>query len=124
MTDALPATLTGATWTCVGALGGTCTASGAGNIADTVNLPSGASVTYTLSATLSASATGTLVNTAAVAPPAGVTDPNPGNNSATDTDTINPTADLAITKTDGTTTAVPGSRSPTRSSRRTRDRAR
>src|SRR5262249_54072726 len=92
VTDALPATLTGATWTCVGAGGGTCTAAGSGNIADTVNLPAGASVTYTLTATLSASATGTLSNTATIAPPAGVTDPNPGNNSATDTDTINPTA--------------------------------
>ena len=29
------------------------------------------------------------------------TDPNPANNSATDTDTIIPTADLSITKTDG-----------------------
>ena len=33
--------------------------------------------------------------------PAGVTDTNPGNNSATDTDTLTPQADLAITKTDG-----------------------
>src|SRR5438046_209537 len=41
--DALPAVLT-ATWTCVGAGGGTCTASGSGNINDTVNLPAGGSV--------------------------------------------------------------------------------
>ena len=37
-----------------------------------------------------------------------MTDPNPGNNSATDTDTLTPMADLAITKTDGVTTAMPG----------------
>ncbi|QIL71021.1 DUF11 domain-containing protein [Diaphorobacter sp. HDW4B] len=85
--DTFPASLT-ATWTCVGAGGGTCTASGSGNINDTVNIPAGGSVTYTASATLSAAATGSLSNTAAVAAPAGVTDPNPGNNSATDTDTI------------------------------------
>ncbi len=85
--DMLPASLT-ATWTCVGAEGGTCTASGSGNINDLVNLPSGGSVTYTVSATISASATGTLVNTATVTAPQGVTDPNTANNSATDTDNL------------------------------------
>ena len=108
VSDLLPATLSGATWACVGSGGGTCTASGSGNMADTVNLPVGATVTYTLTATLSAVATGTLVNTATVAVPAGVSDPNPGNDSATDTDTLTPTADLAITKTDGVTSIVPG----------------
>ena len=39
--DTFPAVLT-CTWTCVGAGGGTCTASGSGNINDTVNLPVGA----------------------------------------------------------------------------------
>ncbi len=42
--DTFPAILT-CTWTCVGAGGGTCTAAGSGNINDTVNLPSGGSVT-------------------------------------------------------------------------------
>ena len=77
--DTFPASLT-CTWTCVGAGGGTCTASGSGNINDTVNLPSGGSVTYTASCTISAAATGTLSNTATVTAPAGVTDPTPGNN--------------------------------------------
>ena len=40
--------------------------------------------------------------------PAGVTDPTPGNNTATDTDTLGASADLSITKTDGVTTATPG----------------
>jgi uncharacterized repeat protein (TIGR01451 family) len=88
VTDALPAALTGANWTCVGAGGGACTASGAGSIADSVDLPVGASVTYTLTATVSASAAGTLSNTAAVAPPGGVTDPVPVNDTATDTDAV------------------------------------
>ncbi len=105
--DTFPASLT-CTWTCVGAGGGTCTASGSGNINGTVNLPSGGSVTYTASCTISAAATGTLSNTATVTAPAGVTDPTPGNNSATDTDTLGASADLAITKTDGVTTATPG----------------
>ncbi|MFO1424981.1 MAG: DUF11 domain-containing protein [Candidatus Competibacteraceae bacterium] len=105
--DTFPAVLT-CTWTCVGAGGGTCTASGSGNINDTVNLPSGGSVTYTASCTIAANATGSLSNTATVAAPGGVTDPTPGNNSATDTDTLSASADLAITKTDGVTTATAG----------------
>ncbi len=105
--DTFAAPLT-CTWTCVGAGGGTCTAAGSGNISDTVNLPVGASTTYTASCAVGASATGSLANTATVAPPAGITDPDPSNNSATDTDTLTPSADLAITKTDGVTTATPG----------------
>ncbi len=105
--DTFPASLT-CTWTCVGAGGGTCTASGSGNLNDTVNLPVGASVTYTASCSISASATGSLSNTATVATAGGVTDPTPGNNSATDTDTLGASADLSITKTDGVTTATPG----------------
>src|SRR5204863_384004 len=105
--DTFPAALT-CTWTCVGAGGGTCTASGSGNINGTVNLPSGGSVTYTASCTIAASATGTLSNTATVAAPGGVTGPTPGNNWATDTDALGASADLAITKTDGVTTATPG----------------
>ncbi|HEV8578167.1 MAG TPA: ExeM/NucH family extracellular endonuclease [Thermoanaerobaculia bacterium] len=104
--DTFPAVLT-CTWTCVGAGGGTCTAAGAGNINDTVNLPVGGSVTYTASCTIAASATGTLANTATVSGGA-VNDPDPANNSATDTDTLTPQADLAVTKTDGVTTAIPG----------------
>ncbi|MBX7054049.1 MAG: DUF11 domain-containing protein, partial [Pyrinomonadaceae bacterium] len=104
--DTFPATITGISWTCVGAGGGTCTASGSGNINDTVNLPSGGSVTYTATGTISASASGSLINTATVS--SSVSDPQPGNNSATDTDTLTPQADIAITKTDGVSTEVPG----------------
>ena len=49
-----------------------------------------------------------LTNTAHVAPPAGVTDPNPGNNNASDTDTLTPQADLSVTKTDGKTSRRAG----------------
>ncbi len=104
--DTFPAVLT-CTWTCVGAGGGTCTASGSGNLNDTVNLPSGGSVTYTASCTISAAATGSLSNTATVTN-GGTSDSNPANNSATDTDTLAAQADLSVTKTDGVTTATPG----------------
>jgi uncharacterized repeat protein (TIGR01451 family) len=107
--DTLPAAVASATWTCVASAGSSCgTASGAGSIGDAVSLLAGGTATYTIVASLSASATGTLVNTATIAAPAGVTDPNPANNSATDTDTLVPTADLSVTKTDGVTTAIPG----------------
>ncbi len=86
--DTLPAVITGASWTCVGAGGGTCTAAGSGNLNDLVNLPVGAAVTYTLSGTVSAAATGTLANTASITGPAGTPDPNPADNSATDADTL------------------------------------
>ena len=73
-----------------------------------LSLASGQSVTITLSGTIDPAATGSISNTATVSPPAGVTDPTPGNNSATDTDTLTPQADLSITKTDGKTTCRAG----------------
>ncbi len=103
--DTFPAVLT-CTWTCAGAGGGTCTASGSGNISDSVNLPVGGSVTYTAICGVSIAATGTLSNTATVS--SSVSDPVPGNNSATDTDTVAPLADASITKTDGVSNVSPG----------------
>jgi uncharacterized repeat protein (TIGR01451 family) len=88
VTDTFSSALQNITWTCAGVNGGTCTASGSGNINDSVNLPVSASVTYTVSATFDLVTVGTLTNTATVTAPAGTTDPNPGNNTATDTDTI------------------------------------
>ena len=100
MTDVIPANITGATWTSLygnGAAGPT----GSGNIGALVNLASGANITFTLTGTILSNASGNLTNTANVTPPAGITDPTPGNNTATDTDTPNPKADLQVTKTDG-----------------------
>ncbi len=107
VTDTLAAGVVFANWTCAGAGGGTCTANGTGSITDTVNLPVGGSVTYTLSAYISGSATGTFSNTASVTSPYG--DPDLTNNSATDTDTLTPMADLMIVKTDDQAKAPPGS---------------
>jgi len=107
--DTFPATLTGVSWTCVGAGGGTCTAFGSGNLADSVNLPLGGSATYTVNATIAANATGSLVNTATVTKAASQIECNLADNSATDTDTLTPQVDLAITKTDGLTSINAGS---------------
>ncbi|WP_198170560.1 beta strand repeat-containing protein [Deinococcus arboris] len=55
---------------------------------------------YELRVTASITATsGTVTNTATVDTPSGAVDPSPSNNSASDADTVNLVADLAITKT-------------------------
>jgi len=89
VTDTFPAIL-GCTWTCVGLGGGTCSASGSGNINDSVHLPPGGGAVYTAQCSISPLATGTLSDTAAVLPPAQVSDPVPDNNSSTDVDNIVP----------------------------------
>jgi uncharacterized repeat protein (TIGR01451 family) len=108
VTDSFPAACVGVTWTCAGAGGGTCTANGAGNINDVVNLPAGGSVSYSATCPIDPAAVGLLANTATITAAGGVTDPAPANNSATDTDTLTPAADLAITKTNGVASSIPG----------------
>ncbi len=98
VTDPLPAEVTGATWACSGHLGGACSPSGVGSLSESVDLPAGADVVFALAAAIDPAAVGLLVNTATVAPAAGVTDPNLGDNSSTDTDTLVPTADLELIK--------------------------
>ncbi len=107
LVDSFPAVLS-CSYTSVAAGGASGnTAVGAGNLAETLSMPSGSSVTYTVNCTIDSAATGTLSNTATVS--ASVTDNNLANNSATDNDTaLNRLVDLAVTKTDGVSTAVPG----------------
>ncbi len=88
ITDTIPALVTGATWTCAGANGGTCgAASGSGNLNTTATLPFNGSVSYTIRGTVSAAAPlgSVITNTATLAPPAGITDYNSANDSATAT---------------------------------------
>ncbi len=107
--DAFPADFQVVTWTCGASAGSSCgSAGGAGNINTTVDLPVGGSATFVATGTVSLAAAGTLSNTATVTPPAGISDPVPGNNSATDSDTRSPAANLGITKTDGKTEYGPG----------------
>jgi uncharacterized repeat protein (TIGR01451 family) len=109
--DTPPAGLSGVSFSSVAAGGATGNdTSGSGTINDTVNLPPGGSITYTLTGTIVSTASGTLANTATITVPFGTTDPNPGNNSATDSDTLVPTADLEVTKDDSRTTVIPGRR--------------
>jgi len=94
--DTFPAGLT-CNWTCAGSGGGTCTAAGAGNINDGVNLPAGGSVTYTALCSIALGTPEPLVNTATVNAPPAIPDPTPANNSASDTNglaAVIPTLDV------------------------------
>src|SRR5436190_17672226 len=86
--DTVPAALTSPTWTCVATGGATCTAGPvSGNINDTVNLPVGGTVTYTLTGQVAANAK-SLSNTATIALPPLMFDPNTADNTATDADLL------------------------------------
>src|SRR5262245_21433492 len=95
--DPVPAGLTDATWTCAVAPAGSCApAGGSGALDTTVNLPDGATATLQFTATVSADATGTLVNTVTVENTPGVG--GTSSLTATDTDQLEPRADLSVTK--------------------------
>ncbi|HYG83255.1 MAG TPA: GEVED domain-containing protein [Verrucomicrobiae bacterium] len=123
VTDDLPAGIDDASWMCGNAIGGgICDQpSGIGPLSEIVDLPVGASVTYTFTVPVPETFTGNLVNTATVAPPEGITDSTTENNSDTDTDTPPPTTivlnkvtndveggpfDFTLTNTTQTTGAV------------------
>jgi uncharacterized repeat protein (TIGR01451 family) len=87
--DSFPSTFTGVTYTGTQSGGASgFSASGSGNINNTVTMPVASTITYKATGTISASATGSISDTATVTAPSGVLDPNTANNSATDTDTL------------------------------------
>jgi uncharacterized repeat protein (TIGR01451 family) len=107
--DLLPAVFTSSSWTCTATAGSSCiVSSGTGNLDTRVNLLNGGAATFLVTALPAPGATGSVTNTAVVASPPGAVETNPNNNSASDTDTLTPQADLTITKTNGATSLVPG----------------
>src|SRR5205814_258835 len=88
LSDVMPAGLTGVTWTSMAAGGATGnTASGTGDLAETLTLPPGASVTYTVSAMITPSVSSfpnsdpiPLSNKATATIAAGTTDTDSSNN--------------------------------------------
>jgi gliding motility-associated-like protein/uncharacterized repeat protein (TIGR01451 family) len=100
VSDPLPAGIITAGWTATAGAGASVPAtSGAGAINQIVSIPAGSNITYTLTLTVPSGFTGNLTNTATVTPPAGYTDSIPGNNTATDIDTMNPQYSLTASKT-------------------------
>lgn len=91
-------------WTCAGT--GCGAAAGTGSINDTASLSPGGSVTYTIPLAIPSSAIGIVTASITIDPTSGTDDP--ANNTAADTDTLVPSADLSVTKTDGVTSVKPG----------------
>lgn len=72
VTDTAPAGVVFDSWDCAASTGASCTASGTGDINDTVTLPAGGNVTYTVLARATGTPhCGSITNTATVATPAG-----------------------------------------------------
>ncbi len=99
---------------CTATGGAVCPASGQFTIANleagTVvvpTLPAGGSISFSITANVTATG-GTLTNTFTSAVPSGTLDYNLSNNTSSDTDTVTPVVSLAITKTDGLTSVIPG----------------
>ena len=90
--DVFPPELTNCSWTCSPTGGAACTATGTGSLNDLADLPAGGAAAYTATCTVAASS-GMCTNTATATPPAGVNDPNPANDSATDSDHVTAFAD-------------------------------
>jgi uncharacterized repeat protein (TIGR01451 family) len=84
------------------------TASGNGNIDDYVDLPSGASITYTITAAFRNGTFGVVGPTVTVTAPTTITDTNLANNSASDLDFATPVGDLSITENDNITAGFAG----------------
>ena len=86
------------------------TISGAGNINNTVTLPAGATITYTVVGTVAANTTAALPlsNTATITATGTTIDGNLANNTETVTSAVTPQADLQISKTNATTTVAAG----------------
>lgn len=104
--DTFPGTLA-CEWTCVAAGGASCSAGPtAGDINDVINLPVGATATYSAVCDIDPAATGLLSNTATITNP--FIESDAGNNTATDDDDLVPSADVSVTKDDGALSAVPG----------------
>ncbi|MCP4190726.1 MAG: DUF11 domain-containing protein [Planctomycetaceae bacterium] len=107
VTDTFSNQLTGVTYTSntTGTVSGNTDDSG--NIQDTVTMSPGATITYLVNATVESTATGSLSNTATVTVPPGYVDLNPSDNTATDTDSLDPQVNLIVTKVSSDTVVVP-----------------
>ncbi len=81
--DVFPPELIDVAWTCEGTVGSSCTATGVGNILDTVDIASDGALLYAASATVGPAATGPIANVATVEAPASMADIVPGNNLST-----------------------------------------
>jgi uncharacterized repeat protein (TIGR01451 family) len=114
VTSTVPSSLSAVSWTCAAAGGAQCAdESGTGRrIASSVDLPIGASATYTVTGTLDKAATGSFRSTVTVQPPADRSDIEPADNTVASSAAITPNTDVSTLKTaallPGATSLVPG----------------
>jgi len=106
--DAVPGEIEGATWTCEGSAGSTCSGSGSGDIADTVTVLAGGRLTYTLTGALSAGAGSSVSNRAVVSVASGLVDEDSGDNEWVDVRTLTGEADVSVSKRDEPGTVIAG----------------
>ncbi|WP_174367791.1 S-layer family protein [Deinococcus sp. JMULE3] len=111
LTDPVVTGLTKTGVTCTGATGGAVcptspTVSGLESGLALGKIPSGATLTFSVTANVTATS-GSVSNTVTVAVPSTTIEPSTTNNSATDTDTVTPVADLSVTKTNGVSGLTP-----------------
>ncbi len=86
-------------WTSFAVGGAAGNTAGSGDLSDTLSMPAGSSVTYTVTCDIDPTATGTLSNTATIS--SAYTELNLDDNSATDDDTVLiPEADLRVIQSD------------------------
>lgn len=96
--DVFPASLA-CTWTSVAVGGATGnTLAGAGDVAETLAMPAGSSVIYTANCVTAMDFVGEVTNTAVISSGGAATDPDPSDNSATDTTSVTSPATLSGTK--------------------------
>ncbi len=87
--DSVPTGLESVSWSSTTTGGATCeVGNGSGDLVDTVTVPPGGMVIYTVTAFVVEDGTGTVANTVTVTPASGVADTDPANNTATDADTV------------------------------------
>ena len=114
LADTVPASITGVTVTCAVTGAGSCGTDGSSGNAiafSSLSLEPGAAnaLTFIVNGIVGSAASGSIVNTATVTEGGGATDTNPGNNSSPDTNTAGTSqVDLALTKSNGQSSYVPG----------------
>ncbi len=70
VSDPIPSSVTGAAWTCAPSAGASCAAGSGTAVTDTVTIPAGGQVVYTVTGTVASGTTGSLTNSATAVPAA------------------------------------------------------
>ncbi len=106
--DNIPLALLSADWTCTATAGSSCSASGMGDINDTVTVLVGGKLTYTITASSASNGFADVSNTASLIKEPGAIDPDESNNTATVITQFSEVADVSLLKSSLEPVVVPG----------------